>query len=613
MSAGKRALLPEAAMLTVLIALPWLAPLLHLPTDVLTRSLIWGLFGLGFDILFGFTGLLSFGQAAFYGTGGFVCGWLLTSHTLSSVPLALVIGTVTAGVYGLIVGYVSLRRVGIYFAMITLAFGEMSFFLENSPLAKWTGGENGLPGVPTPTLHLFGHVVHVKSGWAMYTFIAAIFFVGYLIARRIVASPYGVVLRAIKSNPRRAPAVGHDVQRYKLSAFVLASLYAGLAGGLLGVFQGYMPPDAFFLSTSGQLVLSTVIGGRGTLIGPLIGAFTWIELRNALQQVPHLGAAWKLIFGAIFVLIVTLFRRGIAGEIGAWLERLRRSRAPAPAPQAFEHAPAAAHVPHQPEAAQPARRRPGAAVLEVRNLAKRYGGFVALADLTFEVREGELLAIIGPNGAGKSTLLNVLAGDLEASAGQILFRGSDITREGAIEVCHRGISKTYQINQLFADFSVRENVEIGLLAHRRGRFRVDCFRSFGTDRSLRASAEAILGKVGLLPFAEHPTAEMSYGEKRRLEIAIALASEPKLLFMDEPLAGMSPVERAEAVQLIARLAAERTVVLVEHDMDAVFRLADRIIVMQNGVKLAEGAPDEIQRNEEVQQAYLGGVEAHEPA
>jgi branched-chain amino acid transport system ATP-binding protein/branched-chain amino acid transport system permease protein len=602
----------EGIVLALLVLLPWLAPVLHIPTDVLTRTLIWGLFGLGFDILFGFTGMLSFGQAAFYGTGGFVSAWLLTSHALNSVPLALLIGTALATVYGLIVGFISLRRIGIYFAMITLAFGEMSFFLENSPLAAWTGGENGLPGVPSPSFSLLGHVYEFNSEWSLYAFIAAIYFVGYAVARRIVASPYGVVLRAIKSNARRAPAVGHDAQRYKLSAFVLAAAYAGLAGGLLGVFQGYMPPDAFFLSTSGQLVLSTVIGGRGTLIGPLIGAFTWIDLRNLLQQVPHLGAAWKLIFGGIFVLIVTLFRRGIAGEIGAWLARRRRAREAPPSAESAARRRAAARL--AAASNRPAARTPAAgAVLEVRDLAKRYGDFVAVAGISLDVREGELLAIIGPNGAGKSTLLNVLAGDLEASDGRIVYKGTDITRSGVIDICHRGISKTYQINELFADFSVCENVEIALLAHTRGRFRADCFRSLRADRSLRERAEAILDEVGLLPFANHPTAEMSYGEKRRLEIALALANEPQLLFMDEPLAGMSPVERAEAVQLIARLAAQRTVVLVEHDMDAVFRLADRIVVMQNGVKLAEGTPQDIQHNDEVQQAYLGGVEAHEPA
>jgi branched-chain amino acid transport system permease protein len=596
----------EGIMAAVLLALPWLAPLLHVTADVLTRSLIWGLFGLGFDVLFGFTGLLSFGQAAFFGTGGFIAAWLLTSQTVSSVALALLIGTAAAGVYGLIVGYISLRRVGIYFAMITLAFGEMSFFLENSPLSALTGGENGLPGVPPPGIELFGRSYTVHSGWPMYAFIAVIFFVGYVIARRIIRSPYGMVLRAIRTNPRRTPAVGHDVERYKLSAFVLAAIYAGLAGGLLGLFQGYMPPDAFYLDTSGQLVLSTVIGGRGTLIGPLIGAFTWIDLREVLQQFPALGAAWKLVFGAIFVLIVTLFRRGIAGEIGALLDRRRRARSPLPEPAA----PAQRHA-----AAAPVRARAstGPAILEVRNVAKRYGAFTAVEDISLEVREGELLAIIGPNGAGKSTLLNVLAGELKPSGGGIMFRGGDITHAGVIDVCHRGISKTYQINQLFPDFTVCENVEIAVLAHARGRFRADCFRSLDADGSRRARAEAILDKVGLLPFANHPTAEMSYGEKRRLEIAIALANEPRLLFMDEPLAGMSPVERAEAVQLIGALATERTVVLVEHDMDAVFRLADRIVVMQNGVKLAEGTPEQIRNDADVQQAYLGGVDGHEPA
>jgi branched-chain amino acid transport system permease protein len=261
----------------------------------------------------------------------------------------------------------------------------------------------------------------------------------------------------------------------------------------------------------------------------------------------------------------------------------------------------------------PRHRRPGAVVLEVRHLVKRYGAFTAVADMSLDVREGELLAIIGPNGAGKSTLLNVLAGELEPSGGRILYKGRDVTREDVIGVCHLGISKTYQINQLFADFSVRGNVEIALLAHFRGRFRADCFRSLRGDRALRERAERILDTVGLRGFADRPTAEMSYGEKRRLEIAIALANEPKLLFMDEPLAGLSPIERAEAVRLIGGLAAARTVVLVEHDMDAVFKLADRIVVMQNGALLSEGTAEQIQNDAEVQQAYLGGVGLREPA
>jgi len=625
MSRGWRRWLPEAVIVAVLVAAPFAGPYIRASADTLTRTLIWGIFGLGFDILFGYTGLLSFGQAAFYGTGGFVCAWLLVSGAVSNVFLGLVIGTLAAALYGIVVGFFSLRRVGIYLAMITLAFGEMSFFLENSVLTQWTGGENGLPGVPAPSLTVGGRTLEISSGWPMYTFIAVLFFAGFVLARRIVHSPFGMVLRAIKSNPERTPAVGHAVPGYKLSAFALAAAYAGLGGGLLGVFQGYMPPDAFDLGTSGQLVLSTVIGGAGTLVGPLIGSFIWIYLRDALQHFSALGALWKLIFGAFFVLCVTVFRLGIAGEIRRRIEE-RRKRIAAEAPAA------AADAARASEAAEPASEaapgtgndaagtasRPdgaarGAAVLEAAGLSKHYGGIEAVSDISLAVGERELLAVIGPNGAGKSTLLKMLAGEIRPSAGEARFRGRGITRLGITAVCQLGVAKTYQINQLFAGFTVRQNVEVPALARRRGPFRLDCLRRFEADTALRDAVDRALATVGLTAHADRPTGELAYGEKRRLEIAIALASEPRVLLMDEPLAGMSPPERAAAVHLIRRLARQHTVILVEHDMDAVFRLAERIVVMQNGCKLVEGTPEEIQRNGEVQEAYLGGIEVHEPA
>ena len=276
--------LPELSLVVALAAMPFVLPYLGGSYDLMERVLDWGLLGLGFDLLFGWTGLLSFGQAAFFGTGGFVAAWLLVNHVIGSVWIALFLGTVAAGGFGLLVGTLAVRRIGIYFAMITLAFGQMAYFLENSPLSAYTGGENGLPGVPVPSIGFGAASFPIATGLPMYWLLAAFFLAGFILARRIAHSPFGLVLRAIKENTARAAMIGHAVPQYKLAAFVIAALYAGLAGGLLGVFQSYMPPDAFALDTSGQLVVQTIIGGVGTLIGPAVGAAIWLWLRDNLQR-----------------------------------------------------------------------------------------------------------------------------------------------------------------------------------------------------------------------------------------------------------------------------------------------------------------------------------------
>ena len=309
--------LPLTELLTALglIAAPLVLPHLGFAPNTVNQILVWGLFGIGFDILFGYAGMLSFGQSAFYGTGGFLAAYLLTQNIVVSVPLALLIGTLGATVVGLLVGLIALRRTGIYFAMITVAIAEMFFFLENSPLSPWTSGENGLPGVPTPRFALFGFEWKVGTGWSMYGFIAACYFIGIVVALRIVRSPVGAIFSAIRENPDRVAALGHSVPRYKLAAFVIAAAYAGIAGGLLGVLQGFMPPDAFTFETSGQLVMQTAIGGGGTLFGPLVGATVWLFLSDLLQHDLHLGSTWKLVLGVVFVLLVCFLRRGLIGGL----------------------------------------------------------------------------------------------------------------------------------------------------------------------------------------------------------------------------------------------------------------------------------------------------------
>jgi branched-chain amino acid transport system ATP-binding protein/branched-chain amino acid transport system permease protein len=609
----KRPLLVETLTAAGLIAAPFVLPHLGFAPTTVNRILVWGLFGIGFDILFGYTGLLSFGQSAFFGTGGMVAAYLLTEVNFPHVMTAILIGTVGAAATGYLVGLIALRRTGIYFAMITVAIAEVFFFAEFNPLSAFTGGENGLPGVPTPSLYLGFTTIQFNTDWTLYAFLAFWYFVGLVIAMRIVRSPVGAILSAIRDNPLRAAAVGHNIHGYKLTAFVIAAAYAGFAGGLLGVMQGFMPPDAFVFDTSGQLVMQTAIGGTGTLFGPLIGATVWLYLSDFFQTKLHLGATWKLVLGLVFVLLVCFLRRGIVGgiadlyalSVGRSAEASEPEDAPAVGAAALPQSANAAAVP---EALR--RRSPegfSGPILQASDLTKRYGGLEANSEINFTVEHGEMRGIIGPNGAGKSTFFKMLTCEVQPTSGTIMFEGRDITSLGVTDVCQLGLTKSYQVNQLFNRLTVRENLTIAVLAALRGKFRLDLFRNPAKIPGLTDQVEHTLELVNLAGRTDTPVSALAYGEKRRLEIGLALASNPSLLLLDEPLAGMSPSERAETVRLLKSISKGRTMIVIDHDMDAVFELVQRVTVLQEGRVLVEGTPEEIKGNAAVQEAYLGGV------
>jgi branched-chain amino acid transport system permease protein len=598
----RRPLLVEALTAAVLVAVPFVLPYFDAAPNTVNRILVWGLFGIGFDILFGYTGLLSFGQSALYGTGGFVAAYLLTRAGFPHVITALVIGMLAAAVVGYLVGLVALRRTGIYFAMITIAIAEVFFFVEFNPLSEWTGGENGLPGVPTPSLDLGFTQLRFTTGWALYPFLAACYFIGIVVALRIVRSPVGAVLRAIRENPLRAAAVGHSIHAYKLTAFVIAAAYAGFAGGLLGVMQGFMPPDAFMFETSGQLVMQTAIGGRGTLFGPLVGAAVWLFLQDFLQSTLNLGATWKLVLGLVFVILVCFLRQGIIGGLRDVYRLVRGKRAPragaGPAPRpAVRAMPATHELPNGHTGS----------VLRATNLTKHYGGLAANEGIDFEVNAGELRGIIGPNGAGKTTFFKMLTCEVAPTAGSIVFKGRDITGMSVTDVCQLGLTKSYQVNQLFNRLTVRENLTIATLAALRGKFRLDLLKDLRKIPGLDQQVEHTLSLVDLAAKRDTPVAELAYGEKRRLEIGLALASSPSLLLLDEPLAGMSPRERVQTVELLKSIGKGRSMIVIDHDIDSLFELAERVTVLQEGRVLVEGTPEEIKGNAAVQEAYLGGV------
>ena len=611
-----RAVLPELALLAVLLAAPVLLPPLGFSHDLLSRALNWALFGLGLDILFGLAGLLSFGQAAFYGAGGFVAAYLLVSGLVHSVWLAFLIGTLAAGLFGLAIGWLAVRRIGIYFAMITLAFGQMAYFIQNSPLSDFTGGENGIAGVPVPVIGFGAGAVRITAGVPMYALLAATFFLGFVLAQRIVHSPVGLILKAIKENTARVAMLGHDVPAYKLAAFTIAALYAGLAGAMLGSFQSYMPPDAFALETSGQLVVQTIVGGVGTLVGPLVGAALWLWLRDNLQLLPGFGSLWKLILGLAFIGLVMGLRRGICGEIlHRWRQRGEAARLHAAKARTEAIEAGRLHAPEVPaEVALPmprpavdGRSAHAEIALEAQGLARHYGGLKAVDGVSFQVRRRSIHAVIGPNGAGKSTLFKMLSDEVSPSAGSVLLFGERLTGAGVTEATQRGVAKSNQLNQLFLNLTVRENLRVAALARARGRFRLDLLAPAGARTDVEAQVETMLDILDLGVRAETRVGVLAYGEKRRLEIGMALATSPNVLLLDEPLAGMSPAERVATCALIRRIGRSCTILLVEHDLDAVFDLAERITVLSEGRLLADGSADIVRRDPAVQKAYLGAA------
>ncbi len=611
----KRPLLVEALTAAGLIAAPFILPYLGFTPTTINRILVWGLFGIGFDIMFGFTGLLSFGQSAFFGTGGMVAAYLLTVVNFPHVVTALFIGMIVTAIVGYLVGLIALRRTGIYFAMITVAIAEVFHFVEFNPLSAYTGGENGLPGVPTPTLYLGFKTLQFDTDWSLYVFLAFWYFAGLVIALRIVRSPVGAVLHAIRDNPLRAAAVGHSVHGYKLTAFIIAAAYAGFAGGLLGIMQGFMPPDAFLFDTSGQLVMQTAIGGAGTLFGPLVGATVWLYLSDFLQTTLHLGATWKLVLGVVFVLLVCFLRHGLIGGIEDLFAYLIRPKA-APAERKDSGVMSGTRVevvrtPAPPP--MPARRRGtdrgSGPILQATGLTKRYGGLVANSEINFTVNHGERRGVIGPNGAGKTTFFKMLTCEIAPTAGTIRFEGRDITGMSVTDVCQLGLTKSYQVNQLFNRLTVRENLTIAALAELRGKFRLDLLRRLPNIPGLAEHVEHTLQLVNLTERPDTPVSALAYGEKRRLEVGLALATSPSLLLLDEPLAGMSPSERVETVKLLKSIGRGRTMIIIDHDMDSLFELVERVTVLQEGRVLVEGTPNEIKGSKAVQDAYLGGVVA----
>jgi branched-chain amino acid transport system permease protein len=568
-----------AAGVALLIALPHLVTKSH--RTLLTEILVWALFAVSFDVLYGYTGLLSFGHSAFFGVGAYGLS-LSVIHWGAPVPLAFLIGAAGAALFTCAVAALAVRLTGHYFVVITIVVSLVLFFAAMG-LRSITGGDDGL-NFPRP--RLFGFTL--GDATVRYYTVLAVVSALYLLTWRIVHSPLGLAWKAVRDNEARARLLGYNPERLKFSAYVLSGTLAGIAGGLYAVTNSYTTVEFLHWTLSGDPVMWAIVGGAGTLAGPVLGTLLLVFLRDFLSTV--LIHVYPILVGAILIVSIIFFPQGIVGSLRAWQRSRRRAKAPTVA---------AARAPVSPPPAP--LDRAGTTVLETRGLTRTFGGLVAVDGVDFTVRAGEIRAVIGPNGAGKTTLFNLITGVLPPTQGQIRFRGEDITGLPAHRISQKGIARTVQVTSIFPTLTVTENVWLG--AQSRGWLHP--FRRPAAMETVRRQVEEVIALVGLTAEADAEAAELSHGDQRLLEIALALSTRPDVLLLDEPTAGLSAKETRDMVRVVRQLAARQTIVIVEHDMDVVMELADTITVLHMGRTLAEGPPQATRENRLVQEVYLG--------
>jgi branched-chain amino acid transport system permease protein len=555
------------------------------------------LVAMGLMLLTGVAGLTSFGQAAFVGLGAYTTAYLTTQHGISPW-LGLVAGLVLTGVVAWLLGLITLRLSGHYLPLGTIAWGLSLYYLFGNIQAL--GEHNGIPGIVP--ISFFG--ISLLKGRYMFFLIWACVLLAAWASSNLLDSRPGRAIRALKNGAHMAESMGVNTASYKIIIFVWAALLAGLSGWLYAHMERTVSPSPFSLSVGIEYLFMVVVGGSGSVWGALLGAAFILavkdQLQNLLPLVLHSQSNFELIgFGILMILMLQYASNGLWPLVSGWWARLGGgSRRGAAAP------PQAPALPHR------ARPQAGQLVLEVNGLRKEFGGLVAVNDISFSMRAGEIMGLIGPNGAGKSTTFNLVSGVIPATRGEVRFMGESIGGLPARSIATRGVGRTFQHVQLLPTMSVLENVALG--AHLRNHVGV-LAGALHTDRAREAQllheAAVQLKRVGLGDYLYEQAGNLALGQQRILEIARALACDPVLLLLDEPAAGLRYKEKQELAQVLEQLRDEGlSILLVEHDMDFVMRLTNHLVVMDFGTKLAEGPPAEIRENPVVLQAYLGGID-----
>ena len=572
------------------LVIPFVMTAVQSTVSLGTEIVVFTLLAIAYNLLMGYTGLVSFGHSAFFGLGGYAAG-LVQIHLVKGMVVPLLAGVAVATLAGAVIGFLLMRKRGVYFSLLTLAFTQMFFYVVYGATGV-TGGENGLGGIERFPLGAGVLRVDLGDKRIYYYATAVVAAAAIWVLWRVVHSPFGRVLQGIRENEQRASFVGYDVRRYKLAAFVVSCAFAGLAGALYTFLLNFAYPESLHVTMAGEIAAMTLVGGMRSFVGPAVGAAVFVFMRDTLSSWTE---NWLVYFGVIFIAFVMFSPNGIVGVV----QRLRGLRRGAAAPAPAE---ARAATP-APAAPAPVTRDDGRPLLEVDGVTKYFGGLAAVDGASFGVKRGELRSVIGPNGAGKTTLFNVVTGLLAPDGGEARFEGAVITGLPPHRVVARGVSRSFQIISVFQSLSVFENVRLAVQAKHPRRFAMLTDSTRLTDAA--AEAARLLQAVGLAEHAGTLAANLSHGDQRLLEIAIALATRPKLLLLDEPLAGLSAPDRVRVAALIRALHGSVTIVLIDHDIDQVLALSDRITVLHQGRVIAEGAPAEIQKNAEVQTAYLG--------
>jgi branched-chain amino acid transport system permease protein len=581
----------QLGLIALAAAVPLVA-LLPLPDFWITQLNYIGLYSLtclGLVLLTGIGGLTSFGQAAFVGIGAYTTAWL-TVNTGISPWLTLPIGLAITGASALLLALITLRMSGHYLPLATIAWGLSLYYLMGNIDAL--GKYDGILGIKSLTF--FGLDIGQGRGFFVLTWAIVLALATALL--HLLDSRAGRAIRALRSGSQMAESMGISTFRYKVIIFLIAALFASVAGWLFAHFQRTVTPPSFGLKMGIEYLFMTVVGGVGHVWGALTGAALTKLLDDQLQVLlPRLigtsGSYEVIVFGVALVLMLKYQPDGLWDFVARRLPRRDRTVDWADAPA----------LPEKPKPLS------GELLLDVRAVRKEFGGLVAVNDVSFQLRAGEIVGLIGPNGAGKSTTFNLITGVLSLTGGAVTFRGESLGGQRARAIARRGLGRTFQHVKMIPDMTVLENVALG--AHARGRKDVLAAMARldrAEERALFKEAQRQLERIGMGAWLHELAGNLPMGQQRLLEIARALCSDPALLLLDEPAAGLRHKEKRALIDVLRQLQREgMSILLVEHDMDLVMDVCDRLVVMEFGTLLMEGTPREVQRSPEVRAAYLG--------